>query len=183
MYVYVWMCIGVNPEDLACHVCMHMYVRMFVSHVWCVYLFLKPWPVMCWCICMYVYVCMRICMYAHMRASCVHAIVSEYMHMYAYITQSHLNYEQGGLRCVCMYVCMYTYVYVCIYLPMAPVLGTRWIDMCMYVCIHVYMYVCISQWHLCSGQDGLQCVCMYIYICICMYIYNLMAPMFRTWWW
>jgi hypothetical protein len=64
--------------------------------------------------CMYVYICIRLCMYMCVRTGM-------YVCMCMYVP-------------VCMYVCVCTFRYVCMYVCM---------NVSMYVCIYVCIYVCM----------------------------------------
>jgi hypothetical protein len=99
-------------------------------------------PLACRCVSIYVYVCIRTCMYVYLNDTFmqrlgkalsvqvrVYLCVCMYTYMYVCISERHIHGKgpQRASAYVCMYASMYTY---------------------MYVCMRTCMYVCISERHI-----------------------------------
>jgi len=99
-------------------------------------------------ICMYVYICIHICMYMDtyvcMYVHTCYVLIKPPM---PYITSSRSKRlhkfrpveisREGTHTYVCMYVCMHIFMYVCMYA-------------CMHVCMYVCMYVACMYIHICT---------------------------------
>ncbi len=64
-----------------------------------------------------------------------------------------LNYSQGHLLNVCMYVCMYVY--------------EEALKECTCVCVYVYIHTCNECIHI---HMGVNMICMHVYMCVCMHV-------------
>jgi len=136
VYMYIRTCMCVDIYMCMCtYICMCIYVRECV----CVCVCVRG----CVCVCVGVYICVLVCV-----CVCIHMYICIYTLIY-------------------IYTCIHTYIYVYItgarrttrldrllHTAMLPL--NTYIFTCIYMCVHIYMYI-----H----------TCIYIYICVNIYIY------------
>jgi len=118
------------------------------------------------CMCVYIYICTKKCMYAYKLHS---KIIEKCVQIFSYIACTRMSWSVCiiSIYSVCKYACTYMYVYI-----------KKCKKECKYVCrlflttigkcVHVYSYVVFPCpfYALSTARVNMYvCICMYIYMC------------------
>jgi len=148
-------------------------------------------PILSWCVCMYMYICIYMFQNSVDHAStpilswCVYICIYIYVYTCSYIQQhqrrSRVDHAATPILSGCIYICISMFICSAASAPQSS--GSRFYANLVWVCIHVYLYLCICsciQKHrrcsrvghasapilsLCAYRYTYTYIYMYVYIC------------------